>query len=496
MIGIRPKNFEFGAVCLSALIYSFIANEVGAYDIQGVLPNALGLPELNTVIRPNAGAPPYTGLDDIEDPFTNLRLVLDTGASAVVLFENQTLKLGVPIAEFAGEQIVFDDVGVGGTTSFNVSTPLHLSVGHFATVVPPPYDPATENIAYPRQYSNVNLQLGPAGSGSSFLGPLNLSGIAGMKILRDKITVIQPRFAELFGDTIRAYIYENNIPPLSGPGLLPSNLNIALSLKDFSRFTSIEPDGAPGPSLEMNPFIGPDPLATFEGRVPAPTAPPGVLVELAGRQSIHSFLLDTGNQTSSISSAVAATLGVRFQAGTAGTATPILESFDINDPASPGTPIANQFTAVVGGIAGMETIAGFYLDRLQMKTLAGDSSDEDDPNHLNFIGAPVYVQDIALTDPATQEVFIIAGIIGMNYLMASFEGLLFSTFAAGPFETIVLNFDQNHAHANTLGLFASDFIVTPAVSAKQIPLPTFSLFGIFIVLASRATAALKRSRAR
>ena len=487
----RRSNNVFSRMVFGLFLTSLTGgNTVSAYDVVGILPNALGLPELNAVVRPSAGAPPYSGLDDIGDPFTNLRLVLDTGASGVVLFENQTLKLGVPIAEFAGEQVVFNDVGVGGSTAFNVSDPLHISVGHFPTAVPPAYDPATETLAYPRQYPNSALQLGPAGSGGAFLGPFNLSGIAGMTVLREKITVIQPRFAETLGDTIRAYLYDPAVTPVSGPGVLPTNLSIALTLKDFSRFTTTEPNGAPGPSLEINPFIGPDPLADFEGVSVAPGAPPGVLIEFNGLRTVQPLLLDTGNQTSSISTAVAALLGVRFQAGTAGTSSPVLEAFDVTDPDLPGTPLANQFTTVVMGVGGIETIVGFYLDRLQMKTLSGDALDDNDPNHLNFAPAPVYVQDIALTEPDTQQVFTLAGIIGMNYLMASFDGSFLSGFNTGAFDTVVLNFDSNHEAANTLGLYAADLITTPPPS-QQVPLPWFALLVVFslFVYFARSTLA-------
>ena len=215
------------------------------------------------------------------------------------------------------------------------------------------------------------------------------------------------------------------------------------------------------------------------------------MIEFNGQSTVQSFLLDTGNQTSSISTEVAAQLGVRFQAGTEGTAAPILESFDVNNPLLPGTQLATQFTTVVMGIGGIETIAGFYLDRMQMKTLAGDSNNDDDPMHLNFISAPVYVQDIALTDPSTQQVFTLAGIIGMNYLMASFDGSFFNGFNTGPFDTIVLNFDADHPSANTLGLYATDFVGMPSPPVQEVPLPLLVViicFGLFSLLARTALA--------
>ena len=471
MLKLKSPRTIIAALCV------LIAESALGYDISGVKPTAFGLPELNAVVRPTAGAAPYSGTDDEFSLFSRIRLVLDTGASGLVMFERPAVFLNLPVAEFMSEDVVFEDVGIGGSTMFNVSDSLHFSVGHFFLEPPLAYDAATENIDFPRQYPNIRAQLGPPGfapwPGELFSGALRIAGIAGMALLNDKITVIQPRFAEQFllGETIRSYIYEPNVAPLSGPGILPTNLDVELFLKDFSRFTTITPSGAPGPSLSSNPFIGPDPLAALEEQNPLPTTPPGVLIKFNGYEAEGSFVLDTGNQTSSISKALAESLGVRFQVGTEGTSAPMLESFDPSNPDAPGVPLPNQFTSLVQGIAGQETIVGFYLDSLQLKTKQGNANDNSDPNHINFLPAPVYIQDVTLQDPQTLETFTIAGIIGMNYLMASFEGVLPFFLTSGPFETLVLNFDQNHINANTLGLFAADFTPILPPTTKQVPLP-------------------------
>ena len=487
------------SVIIGTLVCLFAAAASG-YDISGIKPTAFGLPELNAVVRPSSGATPYSGTDDELSDFSRIRLVLDTGASGLVIFEKPSLFLGLPIAEFAGDDVVFEDVGIGGSTLFNVSDPLHLSVGRFDMEPSPPYNPATENIDFPRQYSNIRAQLGPPGFapwlGGLYSGALRIAGIAGMPILENKITVIQPRFAEQFllGDTIRSYLYEQNLAALSGPGILPTNLDIALTLKAFNRFTKVTPGGAPVPTLSNNPFIGPDPLAALEGQNPLPTNPPGVLIAYNGRQAEGSFLLDTGNQTSSISKQLAALLGVRFKENTEGTETPILENFDPDNPEAPGVEIANQFTSVVQGIGGQETIVGFYLDSLQLKTRQGNANDDNDPNHINYLPAPVYIQDVTLQDPLTLETFTIAGIIGMNYLMASFEGALPLFLSAGPFETLVLNFDQNHANANTLGLYAADFTPVAQPASTQVPFPFAMLLTVAAIILVSGLFALRKKQ--
>ena len=456
-----------------------------ALDVTGVLPFSIGLPEVNAVLRPAAGAAPYTGQDTVGDPYTNLRMIYDTGASGVVLFENQALQLGVPLADDGGTAVTFEDVGVGGSTTYRVSEALHMSLGHFTREPPPDY-PDRSDADYPRQYPDVRLQVGPPGSGSNNLGQSSLSGIAGMPVMAGKVSVINPRPAELAlstldpENTVRTYVYDPAAAPAAGPGVPATHRHVALSFKSFERFTEVTPAGATGPTLAANPFIGPDPLATLEGQSPLPDSPPGITVSLAGRDATGSFLLDTGNQTTSISRAMAAELNVRYALGTAGTATPVLEIFDPGDPGAAGTPLPDQFTAELAGTGGTVTVAGFYLDALLLRTREGDPAAANDPRHLNFLQAPVFVQDIALEDPATGEGFVFDGIFGTNYLMASFAdplGLLRGDIRSGPFDWLVLD-----EPGGTLGL-----------TVAAIPLPG-GLPLLLCAIAALAIAPKKRGR--
>lgn len=461
----------------------FFAHHTFAYDVEGIRPNAIGLPEVNVLLRPELGLPPYSGLDDIDDPFTNLRFVFDTGASGVVLFANQSSKLSIPTEQSMGSTVIFSDVGVGGSTDFNVSSLTHMSVGGFDQDPPNVYDATTETTAYPGQYPDMRLQLGPAGSGSGFLGPFGISGIAGVPLMENKISIIQPKFAEQTLGTIHTYIYEPGTAAVNGPGVLPANLHIELTQKSFARFTQTTPPGANGPTLTSNPFIGPDPLAAFEGQDPTlPTSPPGIRIVHNGKQVIGSFLLDTGNQTSSISSELAGQLGVRYVPGTQTTENPVLETFDPLNAVNPGVVIPDQFQLPVTGIAGNVTIAGFFVDTLQMKTREGNAHDDADPMHLNFPDAPVYVQDIELIDPISSDTFVLDGIIGMNYLMASFREFieLFGGFQLGPFETLVLDFDSAPA---TLGVYVAN-LETNIHSVEQVPLPLPAIVLMAIVFIS------------
>jgi hypothetical protein len=449
--------------CAIALIWMLAADRAQALDVDGVLPTSIGLPEANVVLRPSAVAVPYSGLDSFGFPLTSLRLIYDTGASGVIVFEGPAQALALPIAQFLGNDVVFTDVGVGGSTTFDVSDALHMSLGNFAQDPPNPY---TADDDYPRQSADLRLQLGPPGSAALFISDFTQLGVAGMPAMAGRVSVINPKLAEVSiseltpANTIHTYVYDPAVPPESGPGILTPDLHVELFMKSFDRFTQTAPAGATGPTLSANPFIGPDPLAALEGVSPLPTTPPGITVSLGASQVTGTFLLDTGSQISSISSAMALTLGVRYWA-------PGDPGYDPGTPATlvndaDGSLIANQFTVSISGIAGTTTIAGFDLDTLLVRTMEGDPLVDDDPNHLRFVSAPVFVHDIELMDPVTLDTFTFDGILGTNYLFGSGDLSALSgfdvPFRPGPFEWLVLDFDSP---TPTLGL----------ILPKAVPLP-------------------------
>jgi hypothetical protein len=449
--------------CAIALIWMLAADRAQALDVDGVLPTSIGLPEANVVLRPSAVAGPYSGLDSFGFPLTSLRLIYDTGASGVIVFEGPAQALALPIAQFLGNDVVFTDVGVGGSTTFDVSDALHMSLGNFAQDPPNPY---TADDDYPRQSADLRLQLGPPGSAALFISDFTQLGVAGMPAMAGRVSVINPKLAEVSiseltpANTIHTYVYDPAVPPESGPGILTPDLHVELFMKSFDRFTQTAPAGATGPTLSANPFIGPDPLAALEGVSPLPTTPPGITVSLGASQVTGTFLLDTGSQISSVSSAMALTLGVRYWA-------PGDPGYDPGTPATlvndaDGSLIANQFTVSISGIAGTTTIAGFDLDTLLVRTMEGDPLVDDDPNHLRFVSAPVFVHDIELMDPVTLDTFTFDGILGTNYLFGSGDLSALSgfdvPFRPGPFEWLVLDFDSS---TPTLGL----------IVPKAVPLP-------------------------
>ncbi|MEM1447234.1 MAG: dockerin type I domain-containing protein, partial [Planctomycetota bacterium] len=78
-----------------------------------------------------------------------------------------------------------------------------------------------------------------------------------------------------------------------------------------------------------------------------------------------------------------------------------------------GAPLGDQFTLQIGGVGGTTTVAGFLLDTLTLPTVEGEP--------ITYNQAPVLVADIAVEDPDTGESLTLAGILGMNFLLPSFE---------------------------------------------------------------------------
>src|SRR5207244_4391539 len=132
---------------------------------------------------------------------------------------------------------------------------------------------------------------------------------------------------------------------------------------------------------------------------------------LGTHSSEGNWLLDTGAAASIISMAQASNLGVTYQAGhlpgPPDTATPVLEYN--------GAPLPDQFVLQLGGIGGTESIAGFFLDSLLVRTQEGSATVDSNPNNLHFTHAPVLVGDITVKDPATLQTLTLDGIFGMNF---------------------------------------------------------------------------------
>ncbi|RME33791.1 MAG: hypothetical protein D6786_06770 [Gammaproteobacteria bacterium] len=466
---------------LSAL-FALLPLPAPAVEIGGVQPAALDQPQIYALLEHPDGSL-YTDGSGLGFAIQGF---LDTGASGVLLsdtFDNGVFTLPGTADTFGvgrlpatgGGLVLFEDVGIGGSTSFNVSESLsvHLAPFHPGTDLgplssagdPPPAD-------YSQSSGLIHAQIGPLNPG---LALANVD-VFGMPVMTGKVTVMDPRPVNAFvsggfPDTMRTWLYDPGTAfdasqADSNPGIPATSHHVQLSYASFDRFTRVVPPGDTGPTLAHNPFIGPNPLSAIDPGLPAdPT--PAVGVDFNGLQGSGSFLLDTGAAATMISSDLAALLHVRYVPGTEGTATPQLETFDPANPGAAGTLLAQQFTLDVGGIGGTTTAAGFYLDGLSLPTLEGDP--------LNFTGAPVLVTDITLLDPVTSDQLTLDGILGMNLLVASVflnPGPLpsFGAMNEGAFNWLV--FDEPN------GLLGLDLVTTVPLP-ESLPLLLMALVLVF-----------------
>jgi len=430
---------------------SVFALSTGSYalDIQGVLPAAFDQPRINIAVEVNGQI-----RNEAFGMFLPLEAFLDTGASSILIsseWADNVLELNR--AMHNGEKVRFGDVGVGGTEFFDVSDVLKLYFAPYAGNVDSyTFDP----LIYNQALNNVRAQIGSPPNDiydplQWLLAQLN---VAGMPVMQGKVVVMDPKpvnnaIAILSGDvdfddlqeiTMRAYLYDKPAAGQSNPNIPKTDYTIKLSYGSFDAYTVTTPSGAPGPNLAHNPFVGPAPS-------PEPgsdqNAPP-VEFSYNGLTATGSLLLDTGASLSAISTRIAAELGLTVEQTPSG---PVIHGL---------APGAAQLTATVMGVGGAKTIPGFYLDEMLLRTLEGTAMTGGTPDEMDirFIGAPVYILDIALArfegDP---EPIVLDGLLGMNFFVAStwFEssGLDFTFLDAAPSAWDMIVFDEVDG---TLGL--------------------------------------------
>ncbi|HUO10441.1 MAG TPA: hypothetical protein VM008_19205 [Phycisphaerae bacterium] len=420
-----------------------------AIDLPGVLPAAADQPQINVdfYLGNNTSPQMVQDTDFFGDPVTvyNDEAYLDTGASGILFDPSTAQYFGIPNSAFNGATVAYNDVGVAGTGNFTVSQPVRIATSNH--VFDPNSDifsvPQPDLSTYTAPSAPMYFQVGPNNNDTSdevdqIIAGLNAIDVVGMPAMQGKVMVLDPKPVNNFNALdnwdfnspipdifLRTYLYQPGTPytpnktasdGTADPGIPTTDHHIKLSYGSFDQFTTTTPTGAPGPTLAHNPFIGENPVDLFEGK---PTAPvPGIKITLTTngitQTSEGNWLLDTGAAASIISQHQAANLGVSYKAGTFGTDTP-----DLVD--STGHDIPNQFQFQIQGVGGIETLAGFYLDSLLLRTMEGSAANDNDPHNLRFRGAPVLVGDITLTDPVSQMTLTLDGVFGMNFLIASLD---------------------------------------------------------------------------
>jgi hypothetical protein len=403
-------------------------------DISGVLPVAIDQPQIhvlfqNPVSNGQGGTKPGSIVevdDGYGDEVYDDQGFLDTGTSADLISLETQQGLDMNLATYNGQPVTYNDIALGGVDTYNVTTPYYLSTASFnvnndveAGNSPP--DPSQYTLATGAIPMESNQQ-----AADELVGPLD---IFGMPVMEGRVTVLDMRpdnDPNALGET-QSYIYNPGTAFNPGqldtnPGIPPAQYHIKVSYANFGQFTQLNPSGAPAsyaPQQYANPMIGPDPVSLFNTGHTDNTPP--VSISFNGYTSTGSFLFDTGAQVSFISTAEAANLHVAYsQDGS--------ELINTNT----GAAIPNQFDVPVTGAGGGEIDAlGFYLDELSLPTVEGPS--------INYLGAPVVIQDITVQDPNTGKTLTLDGDLGMNFFEPTADVNL-DNFAAGSVNWVT--FDQ------------------------------------------------------
>jgi hypothetical protein len=449
----------------TAAAQAMAASQASAVDIEGVLPAALDQPRINAGIEVD-GQILTVDVGSGEPVFANMEAFLDTGASGILISNGSADLLELVRAQHGGETVVFSDVGVAGGSQFNVSNPLTL---HLA-----PYSPEIDSLAgefdptvYNQSFGPLRTQIGVPPVDDN-VDPiqliLNTLDVFGMPVMRDKVVVMDPKPVnnalvlldpdgelDVLDVTMRTHIANKPALGQSNPLIPQTDRTIKLSYGSFDAFTVTTPSGAAGPTLAHNPFIGPAPSP--EAGADQSSSP--VEIKFNGKSTSGSFLLDTGAAATLLSTHLAADLGITLD-----------DTTDPDNPTLIGLPDGTEtFTTTIAGIGGQQTVVGFYLDEMLLRTLEGTAGQTDvapTEADIRFIGAPVYIADIILPHfEGDTNPLVLDGIFGMNYLVAStlFDSatLQFLDATTSPWDAIV--FDEP---AGLLGLQLVSAVPEPA----------------------------------
>lgn len=363
------------------------------------------------------------GQDVLGDPSYDIQSFLDTGTSTVLLSNEVWQSFGLDDDSYDGTEIQYNDIGIGGSTAYNVSTPYYVSLAPFSSDNDVEFGGTAPDVsAYTTTFGPLRTELNPLPADD----PSDQLNIAGMPVMQGKVVVLDARPVNNL-DEEHTYLYAPGTPynPSTSdtdPGIPQTQYHVKLSYASFDQFTSVSPAGAPTPATAPNPFIGPNPLRALETNPPPDNTPP-VAISFNGYSSTGSFLFDTGADVSFLSTNEAAKLHVEAETDSQGN--PYL--IDTDD----GTMVPNQFVVPIEGTGGEIDAAGFYLDSLTIPTIEGEP--------LNFVEAPIVVLNITVQNPTTGQTLTLDGDLGMNFLVASLDLDSFD-IDAGAFDWIT--FDQ------------------------------------------------------
>jgi hypothetical protein len=147
-----------------------------ATEIEGVQPAALDQPRVNACVERQPNGKALVAGKGGEQTI-NFQAFLDTGASGVMLSQQTADALGVQREKTPkGNPVLFQDVGVGGGDTFQVSEPLYVRLAPFGR-----HEPDDES-DYPISVGPVRTQISMGGGLIAMLtGGLDVVGMATKK---------------------------------------------------------------------------------------------------------------------------------------------------------------------------------------------------------------------------------------------------------------------------------------------------------------------------
>ena len=297
------------------------ASSAGAIDVEGVLPASLDQPRIYLAVSRELNGKPLvakaSGLADLlggalggalggdekgntdkgskeETTSFAVEAFLDTGASGIMLSKPTADGLGLAgLKTKDGKPVLFYDVGVGGSESFGVTAPVYVRLANYNSNTEgdtlEDYKPAATTPF------RINVQTS-SGLMDQLTGGLD---VAGMPVMYDKVMVCDCRPIAKY-DKMKTSLVAANDKTIPA-----TDVEVALSYIDFSRFTRIEPAGAAPLQLKPNPMIGPNPFDPTDRTAP-------VVMTHNGKKASLTMLLDTGAASSMISVGKAKELGITF----------------------------------------------------------------------------------------------------------------------------------------------------------------------------------------
>lgn len=311
---------------------------------------------------PNSPTNYYTAIDPLSgDVSISIPVFFDTGASGNVLSQSNSSAFGIPLS---GEH--YQDQGIGGLETFNVSQPTVLGIAPSSTIV----NGTSDDPASMTNYGTYKFQVRQQDPVDPTLGlPLPFD-IVGTPVLRNTVMHVQPNTIDLdITQTFTAQIMHSELLT-SMPTNLPSKGVFRIPVKWTNYLTPAQQTGPV--TVGENPAI--EGVQIIDGRKPA-----------SQQSAPQPWLLDTGGSVTIIGRDYATSVGINLD-----TETPV-----------------NEVT-VFGIGDSQRTLNGYRVDELKIPMANGD-----DLIYTNMI---VYVPADADSLPGD-----IGGILGVNNFAPAFE---------------------------------------------------------------------------